>query len=56
MPDRYTNPEAAAEATEAAALASEGAASIDESVEDDVLTGAAVETAEELITGETNDD
>ena len=56
VPDRYTNPEAAAEATEAAALASEGAASIDESVEDDVLTGAAVETAEELITGETNDD
>ena len=34
VPDRFTNPEAAAEATEAAALASEGAASIDESVED----------------------
>ena len=34
VPDRYENPEAAAEATLAAALASEGAASIDDSVED----------------------
>ena len=32
VPDRFTNPEGAAEATEAAALESEGAASIDESV------------------------
>ncbi len=32
VPDRFTNPEAAAEATEAAALESEGAASIDESI------------------------
>ena len=56
VPDRYTNPEAAAEATEAAALASEGAASIDESVEDDVLTGAVAEAAEEVVTGEEKND
>ena len=56
-PDRYTNPENAAEATEAAALASEGAASIDESVEEELLTAApAVEAAEDAITGETNHD
>lgn len=56
VPDRFTNPEGAAAATEAAALASEGAASIDESVEEDVLTESAVEAAEEVITGETNND
>ena len=38
VPDRFTNPETAAEATAAAALESEGASAIDESVEDDVLT------------------
>jgi len=37
VPDRYTNPEGAEEATAAAALESEGAASIDETMEDDVL-------------------
>ena len=56
VPDRYTNPEAAAEATEAAALASEGAASIDESVEEDVLTEVVTEAAEDAVTGETNHD
>ena len=56
VPDRYTNPEAAAEATEAAALESEGTASIDESVEDDVLTGAVAEAAEEVVTGEEKHD
>ena len=45
VPDRFTNPEAAAEATEAAALASEGAASIDESVEDELI-----ETVTEAVT------
>ena len=35
--DRFTNPEGAAEATEAAALASEGAASIDESVAEELV-------------------
>ena len=56
VPDRFTNPEGAAAATEAAALASEGAASIDESVEEEVLTETAAETAAEAITGETNND
>ena len=36
VPDRYENPEAAEEATIAAALESEGAASIDETVEETV--------------------
>ena len=35
VPDRYTNPEGAEAATEAAALESEGASAIDESVEDE---------------------
>ena len=43
VPDRFTNPDTAAEATEAAALESEGAASIDESVAEDLI-----ETATEL--------
>ena len=46
VPDRFTNPETAAEATEAAALESEGAASIDESVLEE---SAAVETAAETV-------
>ena len=55
VPDRFTNPDAAAEATEAAALESEGAASIDESVAEELLTSA-LETAEtaaseEVVTG-----
>ena len=41
--DRFTNPEGAAEAPEAAALASEGAASIDDSVEESVLTAPEAE-------------
>ncbi|MBR4549120.1 MAG: YidC/Oxa1 family membrane protein insertase [Oscillospiraceae bacterium] len=45
VPDRFTNPESAAEATEAAAQESEGAASIDESVAEE-LVETAVETAE----------
>ena len=48
VPDRFTNPDGAAEATEAAALESEGASAIDESVEDDVLDVA--ETPETLET------
>ena len=36
VPDRFTNPETAAEATEAAALESEGAQSIDESVAEEL--------------------
>ena len=40
VPDRYTNPENAEAATLAAAEASEGAASIDESIEEEVLTAA----------------
>ena len=40
VPDRFTNPENAEAATEAAALASEDAAPIDETVEEDVLTEA----------------
>jgi len=49
VPDRFTNPEAAEEATLAAAAESEFAASIDESVEDDVIiaTEAVVETPAE---------
>ena len=46
VPDRFTNPETAAEATEAAALESEGAASIDESVLEE---SAAAETAAETV-------
>ena len=45
VPDRYSNPEAAAEATLAAALESEDAASIDETVEDDVVAVEAAEPA-----------
>ena len=37
VPDRYENPEHAEEATLAAALESEGAASIDESVEEEII-------------------
>lgn len=40
VPDRYSNPEAAEEATLAAAAESEFAASIDETMEDDVLLAA----------------
>ncbi len=43
VPDRYDNPEAAEEATLAAALASEGAASIDESMDNDGSPENAVE-------------
>ncbi|MBO6017172.1 MAG: hypothetical protein J6P42_03965, partial [Oscillospiraceae bacterium] len=50
VPDRFTNPENAEEATAAAALASEDGASIDETVEEAELIaealGEAVETAE----------
>ena len=46
VPDRFTNPETAAEATEAAALESEGAASIDESVAEEPILNEALETAE----------
>ena len=45
VPDRYSNPEAAAEATLAAALESEDAASIDETVEDDAALVQAAEPA-----------
>ena len=56
VPDRYTNPEAAAEATLAAALESEGASSIDETVEDDVPeTSAFAEAPETGRTGDEND-
>ncbi len=47
VPDRFTNPEAAEEATLAAAAESEGAEAIDETVEDDVIL-AAEETAQVL--------
>ena len=47
VPDRFTNPETAAEATEAAALESEGAASIDESVVEE--SAAAVATGETVV-------
>ena len=44
VPDRFTSPETAAEATAAAALESQDAAAIDESVEEDVLTAQTAET------------
>ena len=48
VPDRFTNPDAAEEATIAAAAESEFADAIDETVEDDVLAAAeAVEAVEE---------
>ena len=47
VPDRFTNPEAAAEATEAAALESEDAASIDETVADD-FPAVVNETADDV--------
>ena len=55
VPDRFSNPETAAEATEAAALESEGAAAIDETVEETVpavvsAAETAVETVEETVT------
>ena len=54
VPDRFTNPEAAAEATEAAALESEGAASIDESVADDLAEALEVAAeSEEAAASET---
>ena len=43
VPDRFTNPDAAQEATEAAALASEDAPAIDESMEDDTVIATAAE-------------
>ena len=46
VPDRFSNPEAAEAATLAAALESEDAASIDETVEDDVMQAAENVTAE----------
>ena len=46
VPDRFTNPEGAAEATEAAALESEGAAAIDESVAEETLETAVEAVAE----------
>ena len=49
VPDRYSNPENAEEATLAAALASEDADSIDETVEDDVMQ------IEETVPAETGD-
>ena len=51
VPDRFTNPENAEEATIAAAAESEGNLSIDESVADDVVT-AAVESAEAAVESE----
>jgi YidC/Oxa1 family membrane protein insertase len=54
VPDRYSNPEAAEEATLKAALESEDAESIDESVEDDVLIPeAAAETEADTSAAET---
>ena len=52
VPDRYTNPEGAESATEAAALESEGASAIDETVEEVVLTAPEVLSAEEEKLGE----
>ena len=53
VPDRFTNPENAEEATAAAALASEDGASIDETVEETELAAEtvneAVETAEAAV-------
>ncbi len=48
VPDRYTNPENAEAATLAAAEASEGAAAIDDSIEDDVI----INTAETMVEAE----
>ena len=61
VPDRFTNPEAAEEATIAAAQESEGASAIDETVADDVLTvnaetAEAVEAAEVAEAVETAED
>ena len=54
MPDRYSNPEDAEEATLKAAQESEDAESIDESVEDDVLIPeAAAETEADTSAAET---
>jgi YidC/Oxa1 family membrane protein insertase len=54
VPDRYSNPEAAEEATLKAAQESEDAESIDESVEDDVLIPeAAAETEADTSAAET---
>ena len=47
VPDRFTNPEAAEEATLAAAAESELGESIDETVEDDVIIAAEAEAVEE---------
>ena len=52
VPDRYINPEGAEAATEAAALESEGAAAIDETVEEEVLTAPEVLSADEEKLGE----
>jgi YidC/Oxa1 family membrane protein insertase len=55
VPDRYSNPEAAEEATLRAAQESEDAESIDETVEDDVLIQeTAAEPEEETAAEETN--
>jgi len=55
VPDRYSNPEAAEEATLRAAQESEDAESIDETVEDDVLIPeTAAEPEEETAAEETN--
>jgi len=50
VPDRFTNPDAAAEATAAAALASEDAPAIDESMADE-LSAAVVDEGGEIQTG-----
>lgn len=55
VPDRYTNPEGAEEATAVAAMESEGAASIDESVEDDVLTAPETIPGDEEKLGESEE-
>ena len=55
VPDRFTNPEAAAEATEAAALESQDAAAIDETVAEDIpelAVQAEAEQAEEAVFAE----
>ena len=53
VPDRYSNPETAEEATLKAAEESEDAAAIDETVEDDVLIPEAADTAAETEDTET---
>ena len=53
VPDRYSNPETAEEATLKAAEESEDAAAIDETVEDDVLIPEAADTAAETADTET---